>query len=108
VATVQWVTPDPDRAAQIGLQAGAEVLLDESNRVAPIETGDLIRSGVAVADGNEAAVGYSSVYACRQHEELGYHHDEGRKAKYLEESLVEHKDRILDAIAAGLRGALGG
>lgn len=95
-----------DEIAERGLQAGADLLLDESNRIAPIETGDLIRSGRAVANGDEAAVGYSSPYAARQHEELGYRHDAGRQAKFLESSLRRHSERIVDAVAEEIRDAL--
>lgn len=95
-----------DDTAERALQAGADLLLDESNRIAPIETGDLIRSGRAVANSDEAAVGYNSVYAARQHEELGWRHDAGRQAKFLENSLRRHSDRIVDAMAEEIRDAL--
>lgn len=98
---------DIDNASEQGLQAGADLLLDESNRIAPIETGDLIRSGRAVANADEAAVGYSSIYAARQHEEVTWRHDAGREAKFLEKSLNRHSDAILDAIAEEIKDALG-
>lgn len=90
------------------MQAGAEHLLEESNRIAPIETGDLIRSGTARAEGAEAAVGYSAPYAARQHEELGYRHDEGREAKYLENAMIRHREAIGETIADTLRQGLDG
>ena len=34
-----------------------------------------------------AAVSYDTPYAIRQHEDLSYKHDAGRKAKYLEDPL---------------------
>lgn len=97
---------DLDGPIEQGMQAGADLLLDESNRIAPIETGDLIRSGRAVAEGNQAAVGYSSVYAMRQHEELGYRHDPGRQAKFLETALRTNATAIQQAIADEIRDAL--
>ena len=107
---IRWdgdnIDDDLDSVTEQGLQAGADLLLDESNRIAPIETGDLIRSGRAIANSEEAAVGYNSVYAARQHEELGWRHDSGREAKFLEKSLNRHSDRILDAIAEEIRDAL--
>ncbi len=93
-------------AVERGLEAAAELLLDESNRKAPIETGDLIRSGVARAEGNEAAVGYSSKYAVRQHEELSYQHDAGREAKFLENAQRNNASEIADTIADAIREAL--
>lgn len=95
-----------EAAATRGLQAGADLLLDESNRLAPIETGDLIRSGTATADSETAEVGYSSPYAARQHEELGYRHDSGRQAKFLETAMHHNADRINEAIADEFRDAL--
>lgn len=95
-----------DTTAEKALQAGADLLLDESNRRVPHEYGDLERSGTAVASGNEAAVGYSSVYAARQHEELGYTHKGKGEAKYLEKALNQESNRILDAIADEIRDAL--
>lgn len=92
-----------EEAVARGLQAGADLLLDESNRLAPIETGDLIRSGRAVADEEEATVGYNTPYAVRQHEDLSYRHDAGRQAKYLETALNHNADRIIDTIADEIR-----
>ena len=95
-----------DGIEESGLLAGAEHLLEESNRICPIETGDLIRSGSTLAEGREAAVGYSSVYACRQHEELTWRHDPGRQAKYLETALHTAQEGILAAIAADMEDTI--
>ena len=92
------------QASERALLAGAEHLLDESNRKVPLETTDLARSGVTIASGDEAAVGYTSVYAARQHEELGWQHDPGREAKYLENALTNNAKAILDVIADVVRG----
>lgn len=104
---IEWRGELGDDDIERAMQAGAEVLLDESNRKAPIETGALIRSGVAKADGNKAAVGYNTPYAVRQHEELGYQHDSGREAKYLENALINNKAAIFDAVADEIRRSLG-
>lgn len=105
---VRWNGPDGIAAAvERGLQAGADLLLDESNRKAPIEEGNLIRSGVAKAQGDEAAVGYNTPYAVRQHEELGWQHDAGREAKFLENAQRNHANEIQAAIADEIRQALG-
>lgn len=109
-ASVQWngdaIVAAMEGAIESGLQAGADVLLDESNRIVPIEYGDLAGSGVAVADGDQAAVGYTSVYAARQHEEVGWSHNNGRQAKYLETALHTNADRIQQVIAGRIGGAL--
>lgn len=97
----------PEDLVTRAMQAGAEHLLEESNRIAPIETGALIRSGVARAEGGEGAIGYNTPYAVRQHEELGYKHDAGREAKYLENALLRNKDAIFETIADTIRQGLG-
>ncbi|QIK49645.1 hypothetical protein P9A14_02545 [Gordonia hongkongensis] len=110
MSSFEWLADEVMEAVEAatarGLQAGADLLLDESNRLAPIETGDLIRSGRAVADSEEAAVGYSSVYAIPQHEHLDWHHDDGREAKFLERALHRNADRINEAVADEIRDAL--
>lgn len=71
-----------------GLLLAAEHILQVSNTHVPIapDGGTLERSGVASLDATamKAAVSYDTPYAVRQHEELGYRHDPGRTAKYLE------------------------
>ena len=96
---------DPD-VIERGMLAGAELLLDESNRKVPLETGTLIRSGTAAAQGNEAAVGYNTPYAVRQHEELGYAHPGQGEAKFLETAMHNNRDAILGAIADTSREGL--
>lgn len=83
-------------------------LASRSARQAPVDTGDLRNNCTAVLNGAavfreqhavsgsvtpsakaEAVVGYSLPYALRQHEELGYNHPKGGKAKFLEEPFLE-------------------
>lgn len=93
-----------------GLRIAAEHVLTESRKVVPIEEATLERSGVATVDEIRltAAVSYDTVYAVRQHEELGYRHDPGRTAKYLERPLTEQADTVAEIIAAQLRRSLRG
>jgi hypothetical protein len=74
------------RAARRGLFKTGEHVLKEANDIVPIEDHDLERSGVVQMDPNEplVAVSYDTPYAVRQHEELGFQHDDDRQAKYLE------------------------
>ncbi|QMU22893.1 hypothetical protein [Gordonia rubripertincta] len=105
--TFEWNDDDVlaliEEAVERGLQTGADLLLEESNRLAPIETGDLIRSGNTAVDSEEAAVGYNTPYAIRQHEDLSYRHDSGREAKFLEKALNRNADRIIDTVADEIR-----
>lgn len=92
-----------DAATQKGLALAAEHILTESRRVVPIEEGTLERSGATSVDGNRAAISYDTPYAVRQHEELGYRHDAGRQAKYLEEPMLAERDTAMDIVAEQIR-----
>ncbi|MEV0115540.1 hypothetical protein AB0H77_20230 [Streptomyces sp. NPDC050844] len=98
-----------DGAAR-GLRLAAEHVLARSRARVPIEEGTLERSGVATVDESSltAAVSYDTVYAVRQHEELGYRHDAGRTAKYLEGPLNEQAGTVAEIIAAAVRRSLRG
>jgi hypothetical protein len=112
-----------EEAALKALRTGAEAILTESIDETPIETGTLRRSGTvtvgALPDGTqvyEAAesgsdmkdafpgtegkekavyISFSTPYARRQHEELGYNHPLGGKAKYLEDPFNRNKQKVL-------------
>lgn len=94
--------------AEKGLFLAAEHVLNASNRIVPHETGALERSGIAQAEGDHAVVSYNTVYAARQHEEVGWAHSEGRQAKYLESALNSNKETANMLVAAAVRRALGG
>ncbi|MCO7196897.1 minor capsid protein [Pseudonocardia sp. McavD-2-B] len=91
-----------------GLATAGEHLLSVSRMEVPIEEGTLERSGRATVDqaSYTAAVSYDTPYAVRQHEELGYRHDSGRKAKYLEDPLNREGQVMLALVAAECRRSL--
>ena len=76
--------------ARLGLSDWGEYILGEAVDLTPIERGDLAGSGKVVQsiDGLTVGVGFgsgsSASYAVEQHENLAFHHDEGKQAKYLE------------------------
>ena len=96
-----------DDGANRGLKLGGEVILARSNQLVPHETGDLMRSGEVTVDPGRVAVSYDRPYAVRQHEDMSAQHDEGRKAKYLEDAVHESVDTVLALVARELRGELG-
>jgi hypothetical protein len=106
------VTAAKKKGAARGLMKGAEHVLEEANRLVPIEEATLLRSGVpSVDDGAlRAAVSYDTVYACRQHEELTWRHDAGRQAKYLETPINDGgvKKSVETLIAREIKSSLGG
>jgi hypothetical protein len=92
--------------AEKGLGMAMEHLLGESRKQVPIEEGTLERTGTAVTSGLEGAVYYDTVYARRQHEELTWRHDPGRKSKYLEDPAIAEADTMLALVGAQVRRAL--
>lgn len=97
---VQWVI---DRRAEVAVRAHeamgvaleevTEACLHTANQTCPIETGTLIASGQAVVDTLtlEAAVTYDTPYAIIQHEDTTFHHDPGRRARWLALTIEENK-----------------
>lgn len=70
-------------------------LLAKSVQEAPLDTADLRGSGFTEVDGTTTTVGYTQIYATRQHEELEYNHPRGGKAKYLEDPLNQNINRYI-------------
>ncbi|BCJ64149.1 minor capsid protein [Polymorphospora rubra] len=96
-------------ATMAGLEVGAEHLLQVSSSLAPHEEGDLERSGEVSKDedGLVVAVSFDRPYAARQHEDMTYRHDAGRKAKFLEEPMHGEKPTVLALIHQRARRELG-
>ena len=112
-----------EEAGLKALRTGAEAILTEAIDETPIETGTLRRSGTVTVgalpdgarvfeaaeagnemkdafpgqEGKEKAVyvSFNTPYARRQHEELGYNHPLGGKAKYLEDPFNRNKNKVL-------------
>jgi hypothetical protein len=86
-AGVAMVKAQIQAATPIALSSAAEYLLAKAVEIVPIEEGSLSRSGRTEVDGDTAAIGFgsgpSAAYAARQHEDLSYHHDNGRQAHFL-------------------------
>lgn len=89
-ATIRWhgevATARARAGAARGLRLGAEYVLEEANRLVPLDEGTLFESGTTDVDEGrlKATVSYDTPYACRQHEEMSWWHAPGRQAKYLE------------------------
>jgi hypothetical protein len=89
-----------------GLDLALEYLLGEANQTAPIEEDTMIRSGTTARKGLKGNVHYDSPYAARQHEEMTWAHDEGRRAKWLELTFNEEIPAVKEILAKAIRGAL--
>ena len=123
-----------EEAGLKALRTGAEAILTEAIDEAPVDTGTLRRSGTVTVgglpdgaqvyaaaesgsdmkdafsgpEGKEKAVyiSFNTPYARRQHEELGYNHPLGGKAKYLEDPFNRNKDKVLKYAAKQVKKAL--
>ncbi len=110
------LTWDDDVAAQLagaafeGLELAAEHLLQVSTELAPLEEGDLARSGTVTSDKDSGtvAVSFDRPYAVRQHEDMTLKHDAGKKAKYLEAPMHDEADTMLALAARKAQDKLGG
>ena len=109
-------------------KAGLDLKNKSSNQT-PLKTGDLRgncsvvsnKKIVSAAEGGKDAdankpidapsedlsvnVGYSLPYALRQHEELGFSHPKGGKAKFLEDPYNENISKYKEFIADGVKKA---
>jgi hypothetical protein len=123
-----------EEAGLKALRTGAEAILTEAIDETPIDTGTLRRSGTVTVgalpdgaqvyetaesgsemknafpgpEGKEKAVyiSFNTPYARRQHEELGYQHPRGGKAKYLEDPFNRNKKKVLKYADKQIRKAL--
>ena len=93
-----------------GLYQQALLMFAESQRIVPVDTGTLRRSGVVEPPNPSAAkpeviIGYGGLakaYALVQHENLDYRHNSPEQAKYLEQPVLEG----IPAMKADLNGRL--
>ena len=99
-------------AAAGALNDGAAELLRVANKTVPYQEGVLSDSGnveKATASDLVAKVGYggaASAYAARQHEETGWRHAPGRRAKWLELAAREDGPRIMRWVGSQVKGRL--
>lgn len=97
------------RAGLAALEIGAQTVMGQAQRDAPVEEGTLRGSAhiETFTSGNAVAkeVSFTTPYAARQHEETTYEHPKGGKAKYLEDALKENVPRLEGLVAAVVRKA---
>lgn len=106
---MQWNGPQITQAvtagAIAGLNKGAERLRAATIPRTPLDRGDL-RASLTVVPATtttlQAAVVTNLPYAGRQHEEVGYHHNDG-EAKFLENAAYAEESTIQAIIAQHIR-----
>jgi hypothetical protein len=101
-----------ERAGIRAINDAAQDLLSKSLPLAPLDEGDLRRSGnvegaTVKGDVIEAQVGYATEYAVVQHEDLSLNHPEpGTSAKFLEKPARENEGLYQRFIADALKRAV--
>lgn len=75
------------RGSKKAVWSALDHLASVSKEQVPLDKGPLKDSCYVdvASDGKSGTVSYDTPYAVRQHEEMGYQHQRGRKAKYLED-----------------------
>lgn len=92
-----------------GLLRAGEVVAVRAESTAPLDTGKLSRSRKIAADpaNMRVAVGFSDPKAVAAHERLNVRLRHGKRAKFLELALAEHRGELLPSVAAAIRGLFG-
>lgn len=90
-----------------GIVKSAELLLRESRKVVPIDTGALYESSKVVESGRnwdkQATVEYRMPYALYVHEDLAAKHKPGKTAQYLANPLKLNKEKMRKILVAEAR-----
>lgn len=93
-------------AATAFLEVAMDSIIGAAQRIVPLEEGTLAgsadRQTTQTASGVEVVGSFDTIYAARQHEELGWQHREGRQAKYLETPFKAAAPSIERGIAAAV------
>ena len=110
----------------VALASIGDEIIDESLKQVPYDTGALasiagvspVKVGATIIsvkagyglDGkdayNEKRKAYASSYMVEEHENLSYMHENGRKAKYLEDPINAIRPRVKSILAAATKTAL--
>lgn len=79
------------KGALKGLRITAQNILGESQKLVPVDTGTLQKSGSIKLNSETltAQISYNTPYALKQHEDATLNHPNGGEAKYLERPFNE-------------------
>ncbi|WP_323985890.1 hypothetical protein [Microbacterium plantarum] len=94
-----------EKSIQAGLRDAGRAVLKVSRAKSPEDAGDLKKEGFVAVDDLTMQIGYQSLKARLNHEDLDYEHDDGQ-AKFLEAAADEVD--IGPILAARNRKDLGG
>lgn len=106
----QQIIAEKQRAVEQALYIGASHILNESNKIAPLDEGPLTQTASVDVDGaaGQASVFYVQKYGPRLHENPQFNFQNGREGKWLEKTVMKEMDRVRDIMANEIRERLGG
>ena len=81
-------------------------LQGKAQRLAPVDTGDLRGSAYSEVEGMDGYVGFTEIYALRQHEDVENRHPRGGQSKFLEQPYKENADKYTKAISDAVKKAV--
>lgn len=89
-----------------GVGEALEHILEVSNENVPVDTGELRDAGKVKHDGLSGTVSYKGPYAIPQHENLHWKHEDGGKAKFLEDAMNSEAGKVAEITSRTVRGRL--
>ena len=99
-----------EKAAKVGALNAARHLLRRSQKIVPIDTGDLKKSGAIIDESRPGyaryVVTYSQHYAIYVHENLMAMHAPGKQAKFLEGPAQQDRELLQQIVADEIQKAL--
>lgn len=91
---------DANLQAEMGTKEGAVEILDYSKRLAPRETGRMIKETDIIRSGeDEFKIRYNQDYSLYVHEDLENSHPNGGQAKFLEVATYEKANTVFKKVA---------
>lgn len=98
-----------NEALTSGIKDACEYILQESNKIAPIDEGTLIRSGnidVESSPKPKGCIYYDTPYAIRLHENPQYSFQNNREGKYLEKTVKDERKAVQRFLSQRLKGVI--
>lgn len=95
-----------------GLKEWADIVLDTSQALVPVDIGELETSGKVSGDNGSLTVAVfydtGNLYAIRQHEDTSLNHPNGGQAKYLEQPFNELAPLLQSVLADEIKKEIAG
>lgn len=85
------------------IQAEAQVIMAESVRQCPVDTGRLRQSSYVKRKDEHVVIGYGVDYALAVHERTEVHHADGTNAKFLSRPVDAHRHTFVSDVANRIR-----